>query len=217
MRRRAFLALIFAPLLACALLFARPAAARERPATPDPMTLDVPGFAQAYYYKPRTDWDLLERHHEGIIATTGCLGGLVSQLLLAGELDAAYKAAGRFQDIFGRDNFFVELQDHGIADQESTTGPLLDIAQRLGAPLLATNDSHYTDKHDADAHDALLCVQTGALKSDANRFKFDGEEFYIKSAAEMRALFAELPEACDNTLWIAERGAGQAVSVPMPK
>jgi DNA polymerase-3 subunit alpha len=162
-------------------------------------------YLDGYYYKPRTDWDLLERHHEGIIATSGCLGGLVSQLLLAGEHDAAYKAAGRFQDIFGRDHFFVELQDHGIDDQASTVGPLLDIAHRLGAPLLATNDSHYTDKHDADAHDALLCVQTGALKSDANRFKFDGEEFYIKSAAEMRELFAELPEACDNTLWIAER------------
>src|SRR4051812_11428694 len=162
-------------------------------------------YLDGYYYKPRSDWDLLERHHEGIVATTGCLGGLVSQLLLAGEHDAAYKAAGRFQDIFGRDHFFVELQDHGIDDQHSTIGPLLDIAHRLGAPLLATNDSHYTDKHDADAHDALLCVQTGALKSDANRFKFDGDQFYIKPAVEMRALFAELPEACDNTLWIAER------------
>ena len=111
---------------------------------------------------------------------------------IAGELDAAYKAAGRFQDIFGRDHFFVELHDHGIDDQASTVGPLLNIAHRLGAPLLATTDSHYTDKHDADAHDALLCVQTGALKSDANRFKFDGEEFYIKSAVEMRALFAAL-------------------------
>jgi DNA polymerase-3 subunit alpha len=162
-------------------------------------------YLDGYYYHPRTDWDLLERHHEGIIATTGCLGGLVSQLLLAGEHDAAYKAAGRFQDIFGRDNFFVELQDHGIEDQGTTIAPLLDIAHRLGAPLLATNDSHYTEKHDADAHDALLCVQTGALKSDANRFKFDGDQFYIKSAVEMRALFAELPEACDNTLWVAER------------
>ncbi len=162
-------------------------------------------FLEGYYYKPRTDWDLLERHHEGIIATSGCLGGLVSQLILAGDEEAAYKAAGRFQDIFGRDNFFIELQDHGIEDQHRTLMPLLDISRRLKAPLLATNDSHYTHKEDADAHDALLCVQTGALKSDTNRFKFDGEDFYIKSAQEMRYLFRELPEACDNTLWIAER------------
>ena len=162
-------------------------------------------YLEGYYYKPRTDWDLLERHHEGIIATSGCLGGLVSQLILAGEDEAAYKAAGRFQDIFGPEHFFIELQDHGIDDQHRTLMPLLDIARRLGAPLLATNDSHYTHRHDADAHDALLCVQTGALKSDTNRFKFEGEDFYIKSAVEMRHLFRELPEACDHTLWIAER------------
>ncbi len=162
-------------------------------------------YLDGYYYKPRTDWDLLERHHEGIIATSGCLGGLVSQLVLAGDDEAAYKAAGRFQDIFGKDNFFVELQDHGIEDQHRTLVPLLDIARKLHAPLLATNDSHYTHRHDADAHDALLCVQTGALKSDTKRFKFDGEDFFIKSAIEMRDLFRELPEACDNTLWVAER------------
>ena len=164
-------------------------------------------FLEGYYYKPRSDWELLERYHEGIIATSGCLGGLVSQLILSGDDEAAYKAAGRFQDIFGPDNFFIELQDHGIEDQHRTLMPLLDIARRLKAPLLATNDSHYTHKHDADAHDALLCVQTGALKSDANRFKFDGEDFYIKTAVEMRHLFRELPESCDNTLWIAERSA----------
>ena len=162
-------------------------------------------YLEGYYYKPRSDWELLERHHQGIIATTGCLGGLVSQLILQGDEHAAYEAAGRFQDIFGRDHFFVELQDHGIDDQRTTLRPLLDIARRLGAPLLATNDSHYTDKHDADAHDALLCVQTGSLKSDPKRFKFEGDDFYIKSAAEMRSIFTELPEACDNTLWIAER------------
>jgi DNA polymerase-3 subunit alpha len=162
-------------------------------------------FLDGYYYKPRTDWELLEQHHDGIIVTTGCLGGLVSQLLLEGDEEAAYKAAGRFQDIFGADRFFVEIQDHGIDDQKRTIKPLLDIARKLNAPLLATNDSHYTTKHDADAHDALLCVQTGSLKSETNRLKFDGEDFYIKSAAEMRDVFAELPEACDNTLWIAER------------
>ena len=181
-------------------------------------------YLDGYYYKPRSDWELLERHHEGISATTGCLGGLVSQLILKDELDAALEAAGRFQEIFGREHFFVELQDHGIDDQARTMRPLLDIARKLRAPLLATNDSHYTHKHDAESHDALLCVQTGALQSDPKRFKFDGDNFYIKSAAEMRALFAEVPDACDNTLLVAERADvelefGQAIlpAFPVPE
>jgi DNA polymerase-3 subunit alpha len=181
-------------------------------------------FLDGYYYKPRSDWELLERHHEGLTATSGCLGGLVSQLILHGEHDAALEAAARMQDIFGRDHFFVELQDHGIEDQRTTLLPLLEIAHKLQAPLLATNDSHYTHRDGAEAHDALLCVQTGALKSDANRLKFDGEEFYIKSAAEMRSLFREAPSACDNTLLIAERSDveiefGNAVlpSFPVPQ
>jgi len=181
-------------------------------------------YLDGYYYKPRSDWELLERHHEGITATTGCLGGLVSQLILQDENDAALEAAARFQDIFGREHFFVELQDHGIDDDARVIRPLLEIARKLRAPLLATNDSHYTHKEDAEAHDALLCVQTGALQSDPKRFKFDGDDFYIKSAAEMRALFAELPDACDNTLLVAERADvelefGQAVlpAFPVPE
>jgi DNA polymerase-3 subunit alpha len=181
-------------------------------------------YLDGYYYKPRSDWDLLERHHTGISATTGCLGGLVSQLILQDQTDAALEAAARFQDIFGREHFFVELQDHGIDDDARVIRPLLDIARKLRAPLLATNDSHYTHKEDAEAHDALLCVQTGALQSDPKRFKFDGDDFYIKSAAEMRALFAEVPDACDNTLLVAERADvelefGQAVlpAFPVPE
>src|SRR5436190_12778191 len=181
-------------------------------------------YLDGYYYKPRSDWELLERHHEGVTATTGCLGGLVSQLILKGEHDAALQAAGRFQDIFGRDRFFVELQDHGQQDDATVVRPLLEIARKLHAPLLATNDSHYTHKEDAEAHDALLCVQTGALQSDPNRFKFDGNDFYIKSAAEMRSIFREVPESCDNTLLIAERAEvelefGQAIlpSFPVPE
>ena len=181
-------------------------------------------YLDGYYYKPRTDWELLERHHQGISATTGCLGGLVSQLILKDEHGAALEAAARFQSIFGREHFFVELQDHGIDDDARVIRPLLEIARKLRAPLLATNDSHYTRKEDAEAHDALLCVQTGALQSDPKRFKFDGDDFYIKSAAEMRALFAEAPDACDNTLLIAERADvelefGQAVlpAFPVPE
>src|SRR3954451_14535159 len=162
-------------------------------------------FLEGYYYKPRMDWELLERYHEGLIASTGCLGGHVLQSLLAGDERGALEKAARLQDIFGRDNLFVELQDHGLPAQRETNPQLLAIARRIGAPLLATNDSHYTHREDHLAHDALLCVQTGALMSDPKRFKFEGDQHYLKSAAEMRHLFREVPEACDNTLWIAER------------
>jgi DNA polymerase-3 subunit alpha len=169
------------------------------------LKLSSAAYLEGYYYKPRLDWELLERHHSGLIATTGCLGGVVLQALLAGDEKEAERRAARLQDIFGRDNLFVEIQDHGLAEQQRTNPQLIEIARRLNAPLLATNDSHYTHREDSVAHDALLCVQTGALLSDTNRFKFDGTEHYLKSAREMRHLFADVPEACDNTLLIAER------------
>ncbi|MGH9118416.1 MAG: DNA polymerase III subunit alpha [Acidimicrobiales bacterium] len=162
-------------------------------------------FLDGYWYKPRLDWDLLEEHSDGLIATTGCLGGHVAQALIRGDFDDALKKAGRLQDIFGRGNLFVELQDHGLPEQARTTPQLLDIAGQLGAPLLATNDSHYVDRSHAVAHDALLCVQTGSVMSDPDRFKFQGDEHYLKTAAEMRQRFRELPEACDTTLLVAER------------
>jgi DNA polymerase III subunit alpha len=162
-------------------------------------------FMEGYYYKPRMDWELLEKYSDGLIATTGCLGGHVLQSLLNGDERGAVEKAARLQDIFGRDNLFVELQDHGLQAQRETNPKLIEIAKRIGAPLLATNDSHYTHQEDHESHDALLCVQTGALLSDAKRFKFEGSEHYLKSAAEMRYLFREVPSACDNTLWIAER------------
>jgi DNA polymerase-3 subunit alpha len=167
--------------------------------------LSSAAFLEGYYYKPRVDWELLSRHHEGLVATTGCLGGVVLQALQRSDEAEAERLAGRLQDIFGKDHLFVELQDHGLAAQTATNPALVRIARRLGAPLVATNDSHYVARKDAIAHDALLCVQTGATISDPNRFKFDGDEHYLKTAQEMRRLFAELPEACDNTLWIAER------------
>ena len=179
-------------------------------------------YLEGYFRKPKVDWDLLEQHHEGVIATSGCLGGQVLQALVPSHImepdkqrddplttderfARALEIAGRFQDIFGRDSFFIELQDHGIGAQTWSNPHLVEIAKKLRAPVLATNDSHYTHRHDAVAHDALLCVQTGALMSDADRFRFHGDEHYLKTAAEMRHLFRELPEACDNTLWIAER------------
>lgn len=181
-------------------------------------------FLEGYYYKPRLDWELLEEHSRGVIATTGCLGGHVLQSLLQGDERGALEKAARLQDVFGKDNLFVELQDHGLDDQRRTNGQLVAIAEKIGAPLLATNDLHYTTRDDADAHDALLCVQTNSLRSDPDRFKFTGTEHYLKSAAEMRSLFAELPQACDNTLWIAERcnveiefGKPQLPDFPLPE
>src|SRR4051794_38278137 len=164
-------------------------------------------FLEGYYRKPKVDWDLLDEHSEGVIATSGCLGGHVLQSLLADDFDTAFKKAGRLQEIFGVDNFFIELQDHGIPEQHRTNPQLIEIATKLGAPIVATNDSHYTHPDDAEAHDALLCVQTNALISQSGdeRFKFSGEGHYLKSADEMRRLFRERPDACDNTLLIAQR------------
>ncbi len=181
-------------------------------------------YLEGYYQKPKVDWEILADHHEGIIATTGCLGGHVLQRLLNGDEAGALEAAARFQDIFGRDNLFIELQDQGLPEQAQTNPQLLEIARKLQAPLLATNDSHYTHQADAEAHDALLCVQTNAKIHETNRFKFSGSGHYLKSASEMRAIFSETPEACDNTLWVAERADveiefGQPIlpSFPVPE
>jgi len=180
-------------------------------------------FMEGYFYKPRVDWETLADHSEGVIATTGCLGGHVLQALMKEGFDAGLEKAARLQDIFGRDNLFVEIQDHGIPEQHTTNPQLIEIARRLGAPLLATNDGHYTNRHDAEAHDALLCVQTGSLMSDPDRFKFSSDEHYLKTAREMRHLFSGVESACDNTLWIAERanveiafGESQLPNFPLP-
>src|SRR3954463_5854592 len=162
-------------------------------------------FMEGYYYKPRMDWDLLSRYHDGLIATTGCLGGHVLQSLLQGDEKGALQNAARLPESLGQDNLFVGLQDHGRPAQRETNPKLVEIARKIGAPLMATNDSHYVHREDHESHDALLCVQTGATLSDPKRFKFEGQEHYLKTSAEMRYLFRDLPEACDNTLWIAER------------
>jgi len=181
-------------------------------------------FLEGYYMKPKVDWELLEEHHHGLIVTSGCLGGQVLQALMNGDERGALEKAARLQDIFGPDNFFIEIQDHGIPEQKTTNPQLLEIARRIKAPLVATNDCHYVHQHDAVSHDALLCVQTGSLMSDPNRFKFHGDQHYLKTAAEMRRLFSEVPEACDNTLWIAERcdleiefGKPQLPNFPLPQ
>ncbi len=160
---------------------------------------------EGYYFKPRMDRELLSTYSKGIIATTGCVGGEVQTRLRLGQYEEARKAAAEFQDIFGKENFFAEVMDHGIDIERRTMEDLLRLAKDLGLPLVATNDLHYTHAHDATAHAALLCVQSASTLDDPNRFKFDSDEFYLKSAAEMRHMFRDHPEACDNTLLIAER------------
>ncbi|WP_375425146.1 DNA polymerase III subunit alpha [uncultured Friedmanniella sp.] len=160
---------------------------------------------EGYFYKPRADRELLQTYAKGLIATTGCPSGEVQTYLRLGRYDDAVASAAEFKDLFGAENYFVELMDHGLSIESRVRADLLKIARDLHLPLVATNDLHYAHQADAAAHEVLLCVQTGATMADTNRFKFDGDSYYLKSPAEMRALFAELPEACDNTLAIAER------------
>ena len=154
---------------------------------------------------PRMDKEILAKYSKGIIASSGCPSGIIQTRLRLGQFDDALRAAGEFQDIFGRDNFYIEFMDHGLKIEKQVTDGLLDIAKKLNAPLLATNDSHYTRAEDAGAQDAMLCINSGSTLDEPGRFKFDGTSYYIKSAEEMRELFKDLPEACDNTLEIAER------------
>lgn len=160
---------------------------------------------EGYYFKPRMDRELLETYGKGLIATTGCPSGEVQTRLRLGQYDAARAAAAEFQDIFGKENYFAEIMDHGLSIERRVMTDLLRLAKDLDIPLVATNDSHYTHQHEADAHAALLCVQSGSTLDDPNRFKFDGDGYYIKTAQEMRQIFRDHPEACDNTLLIAER------------
>jgi len=160
---------------------------------------------EGFYYKPRIDRELLNKYGKGLIGTTGCPGGEIQTRLRMGNYKDAVKAAAEFRDLFGAGNFFVELMDHDLDIEKRVKEDLLKIATELNLPLLATNDLHYTFAQDATAHEALLCVQSGSTLADPKRFKFDGDQFYLKSATEMRTLFKDFPEACDNTLLIAER------------
>ena len=160
---------------------------------------------EGFYYKPRMDRELLNRYSAGIIATTGCAGGEIQTRLRLGQYDEALKAAAEFRDIFGPENFFCEIMDHGIDVERRTIADLLRLAKELNLPLVATNDLHYTQADDASAHAALLCVQSASTLDDPNRFKLDSDEFYLKTAAQMRHLFRDNLAACDNTLLIAER------------
>ena len=160
---------------------------------------------EGYYYKPRMDRELISRYAEGLIATTGCPGGEIQTRLRMGNYKEALRAASDYRDIFGAKNFFLEIMDHQIDIESRVKADLLKLGKELKLPLLATNDLHYTFHEDAAAHEALLCVQSGSTLADPKRFKFDNDEFYLKTPAQMRELFKEIPESCDNTLLIAER------------
>jgi len=163
---------------------------------------------EGYFYKPRMDKEILAEHSKGLIVSTGCPSGAIQTRLRLGQYDEAVREAGELQEIFGRDSVFLELMDHGIDIEKRVRDDLLRLGKEMGIPPIATNDSHYNNPEDAAAHDALICVASGKRLSDTNRLKFDGGGYYIKSAAEMRELWADrfgMPEACDNTLAIAER------------
>ena len=179
---------------------------------------------EGYYYEPRMDREILSTYSKGVIATTGCPSGEVNRLLQQGQYNAAKQAASDYQDIFGRENFFCELMDHGIDIERRHRDDLLRLAKELQLPFVATNDLHYVYDKDWQAHEVLLCVQTGKTLADPNRFKFDARDFYLKTAAEMREVWRDFPEACENTLAIAERvhvdfneGANLMPQFPVPE
>ena len=163
------------------------------------------GFVEGFYYKPRVDMELLREYHEGIIALSACLAGEVSRYLTRGMYEDAKAAALRYQDIFGKGNFFLELQDHGISEQQEVNRQLLRMHQETGIDLVATNDVHYTTAEDAEPHDILLCLQTGKKLADEDRMRYEGGQYYVKSPEEMERLFPYALEALENTHKIAER------------
>lgn len=163
------------------------------------------GYTQGFYYKPRIDWELLEKYHDGIIALGACLQGEVPWKLVRGDEEGARKAVRRYQDVFGRDNFYLEIQNHGLAEQIDVLPKIVSMARSCDVPIVATNDSHYIGAEDWEAHDVLLALQTQALMKDPTRFKFGTHEFYLKSPQVMTELFKEFPDAITNTLRVAER------------
>ncbi len=162
-------------------------------------------FTEGFYQKPRIDMDLLQKHSEGLIALSACLAGKIPQLILSGNLPLAEEHAREMRSIFGKERFYLELQDHGIPEQLKVNSALAALSKKLDIPLVATNDVHYLNREDAKSHDVLLCIQTGKTLEDQDRMKFETDEFYLKSAEEMAALFPKHPEAIQNTVKIAER------------
>ncbi len=169
------------------------------------MKLVSKAYLEGYYYKPRVDRELLAQHADGLLVLSGCLNSEVSRMLSAGDAEKARQTAGWYQEVFGKDYYFMEVQSHGLEQQVAVTEGTIHIAKAIGAPLCGTNDSHYLEAEHSRAHEALLCIQTGTTMGDPNRWKFSSNEFYVKSADEMKAVFKDLPEAYRNTLAVAER------------
>ena len=163
------------------------------------------GFTEGFYYKPRVDMEVLEKYHEGIIALSACLAGEVATYLRKGDYDGAKEAAIKYRDVFGEDNYFLEMQDHGIPDQATVNAGIMRLSKELGIPMVVTNDSHYIYAEDWEAHDVLLCIQTNRKVQDENRMRYDGGQYYLKSKEEMAELFPYALEALENTHKIAER------------
>lgn len=163
------------------------------------------GFTEGYYYKPRVDKDLLRQYHEGIIALSACLAGEVQRYLSRGLTEEAKKVALEYQDIFGKGNFFLEMQDHGIPEQQLVNQRQIQLSKETGIELVVTNDIHYTYAEDAKPHDILLCIQTGKKLDDENRMRYEGGQYYVKSPQEMEALFPYAKQALENTQKIADR------------
>ena len=163
------------------------------------------GFTEGFYYKPRVDYEVLETYHEGVIALSACLAGEVQRYLARGTYEEACRSARHYEQIFGKGNFFLELQDHGIPTQKTVNQGLMRMSRELSMDLVATNDIHYILAEDAAAHDILLCIQTGKKVSDENRMRYEGGQYYVKSEEEMRKLFSFASQAIDNTQKIADR------------
>ncbi|MEG1847185.1 MAG: DNA polymerase III subunit alpha, partial [Lachnospiraceae bacterium] len=163
------------------------------------------GFTEGYYYKPRVDMEILQEFHEGIIALSACLAGEVQRYIQKGLLDEAKRCALRYQACFGKGNYFLELQDHGIPEQSTVNTALLNMSRELDIDLVATNDVHYTYREDEKPHDILLCIQTGKKVTDENRMRYEGGQYYVKSEEEMKTLFPYALEALENTQKIADR------------
>ncbi|MDQ2732815.1 MAG: DNA polymerase III subunit alpha, partial [Armatimonadota bacterium] len=168
------------------------------------MRLVSRGHMEGFYYKPRVDRETLAEFSEGLVCLSACLGAEVPQLIVQGKPEEARRAAADHMEIFGRENYFFELQDHGIEDQYRVNEALLEMSKSMNIPLVATNDVHYVCAEDHIAHDLLLCIQTGATVDDPKRFKFDGDQFFLASAEEMAKKFGHIPEALSNTLRVAE-------------
>ena len=169
------------------------------------MRLASAGYLEGFYYRPRIDKAILRQHHDGLIGLSACLHGEISDLLLKGNEEGAKNAAGEYMEIFGNENFYLEIMENGLPEQKIANKGLVEISRELSIPLVATNDCHYINREDAEAHEVLLCIQTGKTMEDANRMKFMTDQFYFRSPEKMRQLFKDFPEAIHNTIAIAEK------------